>query len=121
MAEAVGAPIKQFTKKCFVPMIENLSDKATLVRQDVIASVNKWRDAMGAEVVIVHMTVLLTTENPESRGESLKWILEHTDNIKDADHTPMIKPLISCLSDKKKDIRDQAEKVISHIMPIVRF
>lgn len=27
LAEAIGAPIKQFGKKCFVPMLANLSDK----------------------------------------------------------------------------------------------
>ncbi len=27
LADAVGSPIKLYTKKCFVPMLNNLSDK----------------------------------------------------------------------------------------------
>jgi hypothetical protein len=44
MAEAIGPDVKQFIKKCFVPMLNNLSDKQSLVRADVIASVEKWAE-----------------------------------------------------------------------------
>ena len=82
---------------------------------------NKWADAVGSEIIINYVTAQLSVENPESRGEGLKWILEHEDAIKDADHSSMIKPLISCLTDKSKAIRDQAERVIIHVMPIVGY
>lgn len=52
MADALGPGIKQFTKKCLVPMLTNISDKQSLVRNDVTAAMNKWKDAVGAEVVI---------------------------------------------------------------------
>ena len=60
-------------------------------------------------------------ENPESRGESFKWILEHIDDVPNADTSVMIKPLISCLTDKLKATRENAEKVIGIIMPIVGY
>ena len=44
LAEAVGPAIKQFAKKCFMPMLSNLSDKQSLVRDTVIATTNKWSD-----------------------------------------------------------------------------
>jgi len=44
MAEAIGPDVKQFIKKCFVPMLNNLSDKQSLVRADVIASIDKWAE-----------------------------------------------------------------------------
>jgi len=48
----VGAPIKTYLKKCFEPMIFNLSDKQTLVRADAIEATNKWAEAIGNESVI---------------------------------------------------------------------
>ena len=44
LAEAIGSGVKQYGKKCFVPMLANLSDKQSLVRADVVAAINKWSD-----------------------------------------------------------------------------
>jgi len=44
MAEAIGPAVKTFIKKCFIPMLNNLSDKQSLVRADVIASIDKWAE-----------------------------------------------------------------------------
>lgn len=52
LAEAVGAPIKTYLKKCFEPMIFNLADKQTLVRADAIEATNKWAESIGNESVI---------------------------------------------------------------------
>lgn len=37
LAEACGEPISIYRKKCFVPMLQHLADKQTLVRQQVIS------------------------------------------------------------------------------------
>jgi len=109
LAEALGPAAKQYTKKNFVPMLSNLSDKQSLVRADVVASMNKWSDSIGAEIIINHLIATLTVENPELRTEGLKWIIEHIDAIPDGDTQSMIAPLISCLSDKSKAIRESTE------------
>jgi hypothetical protein len=80
---------------------------------------NKWAEACGAEVVINQLAAVLLVENPESRTEGLKWILEHTDSIPDADLPSLTKPLTACLTDKSKAIRELSEKVILIVMPIV--
>jgi len=54
LAESMGAPVKTYTKKCFVPMLYNLSDKQTLVRDEVIACMNKWAESIGAETVVTY-------------------------------------------------------------------
>ena len=54
LAEAMGAPVKTYTKKCFVPMLYNLSDKQSLVRDEVISCMNKWAEAIGAETVVTY-------------------------------------------------------------------
>jgi cytoskeleton-associated protein 5 len=64
---------------------------------------------------------VITTENPELRTEGLKWITENKDSIKEAEVKEMIKPLIACLTDKGKAIRDSSENLISIIMPIVGY
>ena len=87
-------------------MLANLSDKQALVRNDVVASMNKWSEAIGAEVVIPILAGICKTENPELRGEGLKWILQNKEAIKDADTSGMTEPLVSCLSDKSKAIRE---------------
>lgn len=109
MAEAIGPDVKQFIKKCFIPMLNNLSDKQSLVRADVIASVDKWAEQIGPEQVITQIGAAIALENPEMRAEGIKWILDHQDSIKDADCVSMVKPLVSCLTDKVKDIRDKTE------------
>ena len=106
LADALGPNVKTFTKKCFVPMLGNLSDKQSLVRADVVAAMNKWSEQIGAEVVIPVLCGLCKTENPELRGEGLKWVLQHKDSIKEADTSNIIEPLVACLSDKSKAIRE---------------
>jgi len=50
------------------------------------------------------------------RDEGFKWILSNKEEIKTADHTVMVKPLISCLSDKAGKIRVAAEEVVVAVM-----
>ena len=102
-------------------MLDNISDKAALVRADVVTSVNKWAEAVGAENVLNYLFVKLAVENPESRTECLKWILEHEESIPLADVAATVPPLIACLSDKSKAIRDQTERVMDVVMPIVGY
>jgi hypothetical protein len=102
-------------------MLDNISDKAALVRAEVVVSVNKWADAVGAENVLNYLFVKLAVENPESRTECLKWILEHIESIPLAETAATVPPLVACLSDKSKAIRDQTERVMDVVMPIVGY
>lgn len=89
-------------------MIANISNKDTLVRQYVCETMGKLAEEIGAEFVINYLMPQLTLENPESRTEAFKWINEHTDSIAKAEHALMVKPLVLCLSDKDKKIRDNS-------------
>lgn len=99
-------------------MVGNISDKQALVRNEVVAAMNKWAEAVGPEVIINNIAPVLTIENPEARTEIFRWILEHQDNIKDADSKAMVKPLVTCLTDKSKEIRLQCERTINCVMPL---
>ena len=63
LAEAMGQPINKYQKKCFVPMLSNLSDKQSLVRDEVVKCMNKWADAIGAEKVINLLGEVIQVEN----------------------------------------------------------
>ena len=67
------------------------------------------------------MAQQIVTENPELRTEGLKWITENKDSIKSADTKEMIKPLIACLTDKSKAVREASENLIMIVMPIVGY
>jgi len=64
---------------------------------------------------------VLAIENPEGRTESFTWIAANKEAIPRADCKELIKPLVSCLTDKSKAIRTSAEEIISEVMPIVGY
>ena len=121
MAEACGQPIVKYNKKCFLPLLSFLGDKAALMRQDVVATANKWSEAIGAEHVINNMCTYLPDGNPEMRNECLKWICENKAAIAKCEHQPMIKPLIMCLTDRSGPIRTMADEAIVTTMGFVGF
>lgn len=59
LGEALGSGAKSFQKKILVPMLNNLTDKQALVRADVVASMNKWGEHVGPEVVINNVLPML--------------------------------------------------------------
>ena len=81
-------------------MLYLLSDKAALLRADVVSSMNKWCEAIGPEPIINQLAEGLAAGNPEYRDESLKWITAHKEALNKVDHNAMVKPLLACLTDK---------------------
>jgi hypothetical protein len=57
-------------------------------------------------------------ENPEARTEIFAWILKNQDAIKESETKAMVKPLVTCLTDKSKEIRFLCEKTICCVMPL---
>lgn len=121
MGEAVGEPILKYAKKCLVPMLHFLGDKAALMRADVIASADKWGEAIGRHYIINYLCAFLAEGNPQIREEGLKWMTLHKDEIKKADHSQMVKPLIACLTDKKAEIRTMALELIIEVICLTGF
>lgn len=94
LAEACGEPIAIYRKKCFVPMLQHLSDKQGLVRQQVIVPMNKWAEAIGDHKIIDSLAPYLTEGNPELREEALTWILAHKAALKKVEHKELVAPLV---------------------------
>lgn len=121
MAEVVGQPILSYNKKNLKPLLAFLGDKAALMRADVVTSVNKWKEAIGAEHVINNMCTYLPDGNPELRNDSLKWIVENKAAIAKCEHREMVKPLIICLTDRSGPIRTMADEAIVETITHVGF
>ena len=85
MAEATGKEILTYNKRCLKPLLAFLGDKAALMRQDVIATADKWKESIGAEHIINSMCTYLGDGNPELRSESLKWINANKASISKCD------------------------------------
>ena len=124
MVEALGANAKQFSKKIMLPMLQNLADKATLVRQDVVVAMDKWAEHCGPELVIGLGVPLVLQDNPELRTEMLTWTIKNKDSVKLC--TPeilkeMSKPLVDCLLDKTPAIRNLADEVLCTVMPLTGY
>lgn len=122
--EALGPAAKQFAKKILPPMLQNLADKQSLVRGDVVTAMDKWAELCGAELVISLGGPMVSLENPELRTEMLQWILKNKDSIKQVPGDAlkeMIKPLVECLSDKTPAIRNLAEETIGYVMPLTGY
>lgn len=81
-------------------MLASLADKQSLVRNDAINCMDKWAEHVGPEVIINNLTPMLVQENPELRTEALKWIIKQKEFIKTSELKDLVKPLVSCLSDK---------------------
>ena len=99
-------------------MLNILSDKQALVRADVVASMDKWGEHVGHEVVMNCLIPLLVQENPELRDEALKWVIKNKEQLKLCDTKDFAKPLVSCLTDKVPAVRNMAEQVITEVMPL---
>ena len=121
MAEATGQPIISYNKKNLKPLLAFLGDKAALMRADVVATANKWAEAIGAEHVINNMCTYLSDGNPELRNENLKWICANKAAIAKCDHQAMVKPLIMCLNDRSGPIRTMADEIIVELMGKIGF
>jgi hypothetical protein len=55
------------------------------------------------------------------RDEALKWIIKNKDALKSCEVKEIVKPLVSCLSDKVPAIRNMTEQVIAYVMPLTGY
>ena len=82
---------------------------------------DKWAENAGPEVIINFVCPMLIQENPELRTEALKWIIKNNESIKNTELKELVKPLVSCLSDKTPAIRSLGDEVICHVMTLTGY
>ena len=110
LADALGPAIKNFSKLLLKPLLANLADKQALLRNEVMASIDKWTEASGGcEAVMNCVGSYVQAENPELRTELLQWALKNKEGLEKCEHKSLVAPLVNCLQDKAPPIRGMAE------------
>ena len=118
-ATALGSHIKNFAKVLIPSLINNLSDKQILIRQDANIALDKFSVEAGSETIINFALPLLVQESPELRIEIINWILKKNDALPKSEIKTNIPVILTCLQDKTKEIRNLAERLLEKCTQII--
>jgi hypothetical protein len=114
LATACGPAINEMMKLTVHPIFTCFTDSKVNVRDAVTVCLDKWV----AEVTIdtffpyLHNAIAL----PSGKKEILKWISTYLPSAsKKADFKILIKDVLTCLEDKTKEVRVQAEPIMAEV------
>ena len=124
LIDCIGSPFKTFTKPLAVPLLNNLSDKAQLLREDVVVCMDKWVAHCGLDTIIIYIPPLLhKQDNFEMRTELLKFLHKYKESfvfIKDKfEMKEFVPSMLSCLQDKTTSIRNSADDLTAYLLRFV--
>jgi len=125
LVEALGPQLKPYTKKIMNPLITNLSDKNSILRQECISCINKWISVIqNFEVIFILIPPFLLNDNYDMRNELLNLLINNIHLIKKQNiyighFDDLINSLLVCLQDKSLTIRNNTEKLIQLNMNII--
>jgi len=119
---ALGPYFKSMQNNIFKNMafslIPNLSDKMQLVREDVLACLEKWILIGGVDSIIMSIQDCLNkNENFEVRKDLLKFLIKHMNLISESTNNSnifkeFVSPIVKCLMDKVNLIRNMGEEFL---------
>ena len=118
LIEALGNGLKQYTKLLAIPLVSNLADKQSLLRDDCINCIDKWITCYNFESIVCCFGQVIKNENFELRSEVLKLLLKYKDKYKEQGFNSVVffkeisMPFLLCLQDKSNTIRSQTEELI---------
>lgn len=121
LAECLGSEAAGFSKIVIPGVLGNLADTQSLLRQDALATIDKWAVETGAENIIMYVSMPLMQDNPEMRTELLNWLLAHKETFNKCDVKVMVPGIINCLQDKSVNIRNASEILFGEVVEIVGF
>jgi hypothetical protein len=119
LIDSLGTDCRQFSKPLMAPILNNLSDKQNLLREDVIKCLEKWAEYIGFENVLFYSHSYLSIDNFEMRNDLLKLIIKNKSCLPKFDCKEIIPGLISCLLDKSPVIRNLAEVLVKETVRVV--
>ena len=119
--DSLGPGFKQYTKTVSTALINNLSDKMQMLREDTLNCLDKWVSHCGLETIMVYLPNFLKQDNFEMRSELLKFLHKHKENfvfVKN-DLKDFVSPLLLCLQDKSVSIRNSSEELIAYSLKFI--
>ena len=125
LIEALGAQLKPYTKAIIEPLLNHLSNKNNLIRQECINCINKWiKKIQNFGIICSYMPQLLLNENFDMRNELLNILIVYNSllnkNISNIFYNDISYSLLVCLQDKSSTIRCKAEKLIYNLMSFIK-
>ena len=121
LAESLGSEAGTYNRVVIPGLLANLADKQSLLRQDALATIDKWSAETGAESIISYAATPLMQDNPELRTELLNWLLAHKESFGKCDMKPMAPCILNCLQDRTANIRNAAELLYGQVIEYIGF
>lgn len=119
LAESINGEIIIYNKYVVPGLLANLGDKQNLLRQDALASIDKWAEETGNESIINYAGQPLVIDNADLRTELLNWLLAHKDVFPKCDMKQMAPGILSCLQDRTANIRNVAETLFGETFVMI--
>ena len=121
LAESLGAEASAYSRVVVPGLLASLADKQSLLRQDALATIDKWAAEAGAESIISCAATPLMQDNPELRTELLNWLLAHKESLGKCELKFMAPCILSCLQDRTANIRNAAELLYGEVVEHTGF
>ena len=97
LAAAMGTGAKLYNKLIITVVLNNLSDKQSLVKKATLETIESWAKHVGVDYVVNLCGKVLKLDNPDIRTSILTFLMGHKDELGSCECGTLVKPLISCL------------------------
>ena len=124
LVEALGSNAKMFIKTLIPDILANLSDKQSLLRDDVIKCLDKWVEFVGIESLFPFFPTCLKLENFELRTDLLKFLIKHKSGFNkyhDMSNKDLVHAITSCHLDKALSIRLMTEEITKEMLKYINI
>ena len=116
LIEALKHGFKQWAKYIALNLIQNLSDKNQILRNECQICFDKWVEFVGFDTLIIYFPSFLKNDNVEIRTEIMNFISKYKNKFNKEIGVPVFKEmannLLLCLQDRSVAVRTQAEEII---------
>ena len=115
LAVAMGEGFQQYTKIILQPLMQNLLDKQSMIRNEALMTVEKTYSAIGLEPILNNIAKLLIADTHSGKTGILTWIQKHKEELIKHDLHELVESLAYTIQDKSKEVRELTDTLIKDI------
>jgi hypothetical protein len=102
--------------KCLVKaLLSCLSDKQSLLRQDVLIAIDQWAGAVGLSKLMNSIANSLLQDSRELLEDMLSWLVTHKEILTPEDCKTLLPSVVALLQNKTQSVRNTAEQLLSFL------
>lgn len=116
LAVTLGQEAKSCFKGLATGLLDCLTDKQALLRQDALNALDQWAGAIGLGKLMGCVSISLTKDSTELIEDLLAWLVERKENLTAADAKTLIPSVIHLLQNKSQTIRKSAEDFFAFLV-----